>query len=137
MMLYEVVALQLYITRAYRKSQVVKLDNVWVFIQLIRKPTRTKNQLYKNPNLMLPISSVQNAAPFWIRARPSITNMCKPRRPCLPLLRCKQGAASAMGFRTYFCLRTQLLVTLTQLDKKIPLSVTLSYKSRICITSQY
>ena len=38
-----------------------KLGNVWVFVQLILRPRRTKNQLYKTltlPNLRLPISSV-------------------------------------------------------------------------------
>ena len=25
--------------------------NAWVFVQLIHKPTRTENQLYKNPNI--------------------------------------------------------------------------------------
>ena len=29
----------------------LKLRNVWVFVQLIHRPTRTKNQLYKNPNI--------------------------------------------------------------------------------------
>ena len=29
----------------------LKLDNVWVFLQLIHRPTRTQNQLYKNQNI--------------------------------------------------------------------------------------
>ena len=29
----------------------LKLGNVWVFVQLIHRPTWTKNQLYKNPNI--------------------------------------------------------------------------------------
>ena len=29
----------------------LKLGNVWVFVQLIHRPTSTKNQLYKNPNI--------------------------------------------------------------------------------------
>ena len=29
----------------------LKLGNVWVFVQLIHRPTRNKNQLYKNPNI--------------------------------------------------------------------------------------
>ena len=32
----------------------LKLGNVWVFVQLIHRPTRTKHQLYKNPNIALP-----------------------------------------------------------------------------------
>ena len=28
-----------------------KLGNVWVFVQLICRPTRTENQLYKKPNI--------------------------------------------------------------------------------------
>ena len=27
------------------------LGNVWVFVQLLHRPTRTKHQLYKNPNI--------------------------------------------------------------------------------------
>ena len=45
-----------------------KLGNVWVFVQLIHRPTRTKNQLYKNPNMRLPISSDHTCAEsilFW------------------------------------------------------------------------
>ena len=34
-----------------RDAKKNKLVNVCVFVQLIRRPTRTKNQLYKNPNL--------------------------------------------------------------------------------------
>ena len=30
----------------------LKLGNVWVFVQLIHGPTRTKIQLYKNPNIV-------------------------------------------------------------------------------------
>ena len=29
----------------------LKLGNVWDFVQLIHRPTRTKSQLYKNPNI--------------------------------------------------------------------------------------
>ena len=29
----------------------LKLGNVWVFVQLIHRPTTTKNQLYKNQNI--------------------------------------------------------------------------------------
>ena len=29
----------------------LKLGNVWVFVKLISRPIRTKNQLYKNPNI--------------------------------------------------------------------------------------
>ena len=29
----------------------LKLGNVWVFVQLIHRPMRAKNQLYKNPNI--------------------------------------------------------------------------------------
>ena len=29
----------------------LKLGNVWVFVQLIHRPRRTKNQLYKKPNI--------------------------------------------------------------------------------------
>ena len=29
----------------------LKLSNVWVFVQLIRRRRRTKNQLYQNPNI--------------------------------------------------------------------------------------
>ena len=29
----------------------MKLGNVGVFVQLIHRPRRTKNQLYRNPNL--------------------------------------------------------------------------------------
>ena len=39
-----------------RKEELIgslKLGNVWVFVQLIHRPTRTKNQLYKNPNIAL------------------------------------------------------------------------------------
>ena len=28
----------------------LKLGNVWVFVQLIHRARRTKNQMYKNPN---------------------------------------------------------------------------------------
>ena len=27
------------------------LGNVWVFVQLIHRPVRTKNQLYQTPNI--------------------------------------------------------------------------------------
>ena len=29
----------------------LKLGNVWVFVLLLHRATRTKNQLYKNPNI--------------------------------------------------------------------------------------
>ena len=29
----------------------LKLDNVWIFVQLICRPSTTENQLYKNPNI--------------------------------------------------------------------------------------
>ena len=32
-------------------SEILELGNVWVFVQLIDRPTRTKNQLYKNQNI--------------------------------------------------------------------------------------
>ena len=32
-------------------SGILELGNVWVFVQLIHRPMRTKNQLYKNPNI--------------------------------------------------------------------------------------
>ena len=31
-------------------SGILELGNVWVLVQLIHRPKRTKNQLYKNPN---------------------------------------------------------------------------------------
>ena len=32
-------------------SGILELGNVWFFVQLIHRPMRTKNQLYKNPNI--------------------------------------------------------------------------------------
>ena len=32
-------------------SEIFELDNVWVFIQLIHRPMRIKNQLHKNPSI--------------------------------------------------------------------------------------
>ena len=32
----------------YHQEESLNLGNVWVFVQLIHRPTRTKNQLYKN-----------------------------------------------------------------------------------------
>ena len=32
-------------------SGILELGNVWVFVQLIHRPMRTKNQLYKNSNI--------------------------------------------------------------------------------------
>ena len=32
-------------------SGILESGNVWVFVQLIHRPIRTKNQLYKNPNI--------------------------------------------------------------------------------------
>ena len=32
-------------------SGILELGNVGVFVQLIHRPMRTKNQLYKNPNI--------------------------------------------------------------------------------------
>ena len=32
-------------------SVILELGNVWVFVQLIHRPMRTKNQLYKNSNI--------------------------------------------------------------------------------------
>ena len=29
----------------------LKFGNVWVFVQSMHRPTRTKNQLYRNPNI--------------------------------------------------------------------------------------
>ena len=34
-----------------RGSQNLKLGKVWVFVRLIHRPTRKKNQLYKHPNV--------------------------------------------------------------------------------------
>ena len=50
-------------------SGILELGNVWVFDQLIHRPMRTKNQLYKNPNIAVPAFT-----PFksnTIRPRPS------------------------------------------------------------------
>ena len=32
-------------------SEILELSNVWVFVQLIHRQSKTKNQLYKNPNI--------------------------------------------------------------------------------------
>ena len=32
-------------------SGILELGNVWAFVQLIHRPIRTNNQLYKNPNI--------------------------------------------------------------------------------------
>ena len=40
----------------------LRLGNVWIFVQLIHRPTRTKNQLCKNPNIALLETSYQ----LWI-----------------------------------------------------------------------
>ena len=34
-----------------RGAKINKLNNVWFFVQLIHRPTRTEYQLYKNPNI--------------------------------------------------------------------------------------
>ena len=39
----------------------LKLDNVWVVVQLIHRPTRTKNQLFKNQN----IDQLETSSQLW------------------------------------------------------------------------
>ena len=67
----------------------LKLDNVWVFVQLIHRPTRTKTQTL--PNLRLPISSISHCrrengkprlgADVWTRAKLVTNNATAKRKP--------------------------------------------------------
>ena len=52
----------------------LKLGNVWVLVQLIHRPTRTKNWLYKNPNITKLETSYQLCSYLFLlpAAKPSV-----------------------------------------------------------------
>ena len=52
----------------------LKLGNVWVLVQLLHRQTRTKNQLYKNPNITKLETSYQLCSYLFLlpAAKPSV-----------------------------------------------------------------